>query len=52
MAALAHGESRPRYSGTVKVLLHDRVSSMDPLSEEEHPAARDRLAALVFETLT
>jgi ABC-type transport system substrate-binding protein len=52
LAALAHGESRPRYGGTVKVLLHDRLTSIDPLSEEEHPAARDRLAALVFETLT
>lgn len=52
MAALAHGESRPRYGGTVRVLLHDRVTSIDPLSEEEHPAARDRMAALTFETLT
>jgi len=52
IAALAHGESRPRYGGTVKVLLHDRVSSIDPVSEDEHAAARDRVAALVFETLT
>ncbi|HET9837655.1 MAG TPA: ABC transporter substrate-binding protein [Candidatus Angelobacter sp.] len=45
-------ESRPRYGGTVKVLLHDRVTSIDPLGEEDRPATRDRLAALVFETLT
>jgi len=45
-------ESRPRYGGTVKVLLHDRVASIDPLGEEDRPAARDRIAALVFETLT
>lgn len=52
MAAGAFASSRPRYGGTVRVLLHDKVMSIDPLSEEEHPAARDRLAALTFETLT
>lgn len=52
MAAAAHGESRPRYGGTVRVLLHDKVISIDPLSEEDHPMARDRVAALIFETLT
>jgi ABC-type transport system substrate-binding protein len=36
----------------VRVLLHDKVMSIDPLNEEDHPASRDRLAALVFETLT
>jgi peptide/nickel transport system substrate-binding protein len=51
-AAGAYAGSRPRYGGTVRVLLHDKVMSMDPLSEEDHPAARDRLAALAFETLT
>jgi ABC-type transport system substrate-binding protein len=51
-AAVACGSSRPRYGGTVRVLLHDRVMSMDPLSDEDHPATRDRLAALEFETLT
>lgn len=45
-------ESRPRYGGTVKVLLHDRIMSIDPLSDEDRPTARDRIAALVFETLT
>ncbi len=52
MAAGAYGSSRPRYGGTVRVLLHDKVMSIDPLSEEDHPAERDRLAALTFETLT
>src|SRR5215475_3239076 len=52
LAAVAYGSSRPRYGGTVRVLLHDRVMSIDPLAEEDHPAARDRLAALTFETLT
>jgi ABC-type transport system substrate-binding protein len=52
IAVAAHGESRPRYGGTVRVLLRDKVMSVDPLSEEDHPAARDRIAGLVFETLT
>jgi peptide/nickel transport system substrate-binding protein len=52
MSAGAHGSSRPRYGGTVRVLLHDKVMSLDPLSDEDHPAARDRMAALSFETLT
>jgi peptide/nickel transport system substrate-binding protein len=51
MSAGAHGSSRPRYGGTVRVLLHDKVMSIDPLSDEDHPAARDRMAALSFETL-
>ena len=51
-AAVAGASSRPHYGGTVRVLLHDRVMSIDPLSDEDHPAARDRLAALEFETLT
>ena len=52
LTAVALGSSRPRYGGTVRILLHDRVTSIDPLAEEDHPAARDRLAALTFETLT
>ena len=51
-AAGARAESRPRYGGTVRILLHDRVMSIDPQAEEDHPAARDRLAELSFETLT
>jgi ABC-type transport system substrate-binding protein len=51
-AAGAFASSRPRYGGAVRVLLHDRVMSIDPISDEDHPATRDRLAALAFETLT
>ncbi|MGZ7077159.1 MAG: hypothetical protein ACXVJL_14260, partial [Candidatus Angelobacter sp.] len=52
LAAGAYGSSRPRYGGTVRILLHERVLSIDPLSDEDHPAARDRMAALAFENLT
>jgi peptide/nickel transport system substrate-binding protein len=52
LAVTAHGSSRPRYGGTVRILLHDKVMFLDPLSDEDHPAARDRMAALTFETLT
>src|SRR5882724_12451581 len=52
VAAAAHGSTRPSYAGTVRILLHDKVMSIDPVSEEDHPASRDRLAALMFETLT
>jgi ABC-type transport system substrate-binding protein len=52
VAAGAHGSSRPRYGGAVRVLLHDKVMSIDPLNDEDHPATRDRMAALSFETLT
>ena len=48
----AYGSARPRYGGTVRVLMHDKVISLDPLNDEDHPAARDRMAALAFETLT
>src|SRR6266852_1852747 len=51
VAAAGYGSSRPRYGGTVRVLLHDKVMSIDPLNEEDHPASRDRLSALAFETL-
>jgi peptide/nickel transport system substrate-binding protein len=51
-AAGVYGSSRPRYGGTARVLLHDKVMSIDPLNDEDHPAARDRMAALTFETLT
>lgn len=52
LAAGAYGSSRPRYGGAVRVLLHDKVMSLDPLSDEDRPSARDRMAALAFETLT
>jgi ABC-type transport system substrate-binding protein len=52
LAVAAYGGSRPRYGGTVRILLHDRVLSVDPLGDEERPSARDRMAALSFENLT
>ncbi len=52
MAAGGYASSRPRYGGAVRVLLHDRVMSIDPIGDEDHPATRDRLASLAFETLT
>ena len=52
LASGAYGGSRPRYGGTVRILLHDRVLSIDPLSDEDRPVARDRMAALTFENLT
>lgn len=52
LATAAHASSRPRYGGTVRILLHDRFNSLDPLGEEDHPAARDRVGALLFEPLT
>jgi ABC-type transport system substrate-binding protein len=52
LAAGAYGGSRPRYGGTVRILLHDRVLSIDPLGDEDRPAARDRMATLAFENLT
>lgn len=52
VAAVAHPSSRPRYGGTARILLHDRVNSLDPLAEEDHPQSRDRMASLTFETLT
>src|SRR5262249_60282139 len=51
MAAGSHASSRPRYGGMVRILLHDRVNTIDPTAEDDHPAARDRLAGLLFETL-
>jgi peptide/nickel transport system substrate-binding protein len=52
MATGGYASSRPRYGGAVRVLLHDRIASIDPIGDEDHPATRDRLAALAFETLT
>jgi peptide/nickel transport system substrate-binding protein len=51
-AAVAYPSSRPRYGGTVRILLHDRVNSLDPVAEEDHAQSRDRMASLTFETLT
>jgi len=52
LLATAGASSRPRYGGAVRILLHDRANSLDPAGDEEHPAARDRIASFIFETLT
>ena len=52
LTAGALGSSLPRYGGAVRVLLHDKVMSLDPLSDEDRPTTRDRMVSLAFETLT
>src|SRR6185312_2202208 len=52
LAATAGASSRPRYGGTIRILLHDRFSSLDPMGDEDHPAARDRVTSLLYDTLT
>ena len=49
---ISSASSRPRYGGTVRILLHERFNSLDPLGDDDHPAARDRVCALLFDTLT
>ncbi len=51
-AAGARSSSRPHYGGTARILLAFRVNSIDPAAEDDHPATRDRMARLAFETLT
>jgi ABC-type transport system substrate-binding protein len=50
--AIASASSRPRYGGTVRILLHERFNSLDPLGDDDHPTARDRVCSLLFDTLT
>lgn len=52
LSSAAGASSRPRYGGTARVLLHDRANTLDPAADEDHPATRDRIASLIFETLT
>ena len=52
LVATAGASSRPRYGGAVRILLHERFNSLDPLGDDDHPAARDRVAGLLFDTLT
>ena len=52
LALTAAGSTRPHYGGTVHVLLQHKIASIDPVAEGEYGADRDRLSALVFETLT
>ena len=44
--------TRPHYGGTVRILMQHKIESMDPGVEIEYPADREKLADLVFETLT
>ena len=50
--ATAEASSRPRYGGTVRILLHERFNSLDPLGDDDHPTARDRVSRLLYDTLT
>ena len=47
-----HASSRPHYGGSVRILLRDRVTSLDPQADVEHAGARDRITSLIYETLT
>src|SRR5437667_6262510 len=44
--------ARPRYGGTVRVVLQHKVASLVPTDESEYPGEQARLSSLVFETLT
>lgn len=48
----ASASTRPHYGGTVRILIQHKIESIDPGVEIEYPADREKLAALVFETLT
>src|SRR5437588_13039442 len=48
----ASASTRPHYGGTVRVLIQHKVNSLDPSVETEYPADREKLASLVFETVT
>jgi ABC-type transport system substrate-binding protein len=48
----AHASTRPRYGGSVRILLQHKIMSLDPTIESDYPADRDKLASLLFETLT
>lgn len=52
MAGGAGASTRPHYGGAARIVLHDRVNSLDPSAEDDHPATRDRVARLLFETLS
>ncbi|HXB20013.1 MAG TPA: ABC transporter substrate-binding protein [Candidatus Solibacter sp.] len=52
MGAVASASSRPRYGGTVRVLLQHKVTSLGPMDESEYPVDQERLSSLIFETLT
>jgi ABC-type transport system substrate-binding protein len=51
-ASLLWAGARPRYGGTVRVVLQHKVASLVPTDESEYPGEQARLSSLVFETLT
>jgi peptide/nickel transport system substrate-binding protein len=52
LIASAPGSTRPHYGGTARVLMQHRIVSLDPLTESDYGPERDRLSALLFETIT
>src|SRR5258708_25087384 len=51
-ATPAPAGTRPHYGGTVRVLVQHKIMSLDPMAESDYSAERDKLAGLIFETLT
>jgi ABC-type transport system substrate-binding protein len=54
VAGIAGGSQRPRYGGTLRVEMRERVSSMDPRGFDPSApgvAATERLLGLVFDRL-
>jgi len=51
-ATPAFAGTRPHYGGTVRVLVQHKIMSLDPMAESDYSAERDKLAGLIFETLT
>ena len=49
---IAGSSTRPHYGSTARVLLQHKIPTLDPLVQSEYPADRDKLSALIFETLT
>jgi ABC-type transport system substrate-binding protein len=52
VAPLLWAGARPRYGGTVRVVLQHKVTSLVPTEESEFPTQQARLSSLIFETLT
>ncbi|HEV3036801.1 MAG TPA: ABC transporter substrate-binding protein [Candidatus Angelobacter sp.] len=44
--------ARPRYGGTVRMVLQHRITSLIPTDESGYPSEQARINSLVFETLT
>ncbi|HXN21215.1 MAG TPA: ABC transporter substrate-binding protein [Candidatus Dormibacteraeota bacterium] len=53
-AVTAHASTRPRYGGTLRIELHERIASLDPrqwVAGSSSAASAEKLAALVFDRL-